>query len=101
MLTNSLDDAVFGLADGSGTGIFESDLFSTVSLNGIDLGGYTIDSFSWTIDSYTFDAGLGQVSLASSLTVNGQIEQVPEPGTLAIFGIGLAALGMTRRRRKV
>ena len=26
---------------------------------------------------------------------------VPEPGTLALFGLGLAAMGFTRRRRKV
>ena len=27
--------------------------------------------------------------------------EVPEPGTLALFGLGLAAMGFTRRKKKV
>lgn len=33
-------------------------------------------------------------------TLNGVPVSVPEPGTMALFGIGLAGMGLARRRRK-
>ena len=37
----------------------------------------------------------------TSLTVRKGTAQVPEPGTLALLGLGLAGMGMTRRKKKV
>ena len=101
VLTDGLLGAIFAYFPISGgTGIFENSLFSAVSLNGEDLGGYVIDSLQWTIDSYVFDSSTEMVSLQSTLTVNGTLTTVPEPGTLALLCIGLLGMGAARRRKK-
>jgi len=56
------------------------------------------------LNGYAFNEGSGSswvaFDLGSAFRINATTS-VPEPGTLALLGIGLAALGMTRRRRKV
>lgn len=42
-----------------------------------------------------------RIRLDEGLTIRITATTVPEPGTLALFGIGLAALGFMRRRREV
>jgi len=40
-------------------------------------------------------------SWAASITATGRVIQIPEPGTLALLGLGLSALGFSRRKKKV
>ena len=44
-------------------------------------------------------AGFGGGTQLESLTISVR-QPVPEPGTLALFGIGLFGMGLTRRRKK-
>lgn len=62
--------------------------------------------FSWSgAASADYDALAFIVVMGGTTGVRGidniQVSSVPEPGTLALFGIGLAGMGLARRRRKV
>ena len=75
-----VDSAVFGpqtLPD-SFIGVISTVAFNTVKIDAVNPGD------SWGIDDLSI----------------GSIGQVPEPATLALFGLGLAGLAVSRRRKQ-
>lgn len=81
---------------GGATCPFESNLFASSSLNGIDLAGYTITGIEWNIDAYSilYPAGssdLSRVDFSSSLTIYGT-SPIPIPPTFWLVGSGMLSL---------
>jgi len=62
--------------------------------------GFIDPSVQYTSVSFT-NAGGGDVFAFDDMVIGdaGQITTTPEPGTIALFGVGLAALGLRRRKR--
>jgi hypothetical protein len=72
---------------------------AATSLNAIGIGvmpDFAHGPGSFALTAADFDAFSGAIATKIATEL-----QIPEPGTLAIFGLGLAGLGFARRKRMI
>lgn len=74
----------------------DGDMFTIVNWNSFSGGFASVTGLNFAPDKF-FSLDYGATGL--TLTVSSSVVAAPEPGVIALFGLGLAGIGIVRRRR--
>jgi hypothetical protein len=90
----------------------DSEGFLSITFNAYDIGGSLLESFAASSDGGVFGFsvdGISRIDMLqptdnygwgiANLTFDSGAAPVPAPATLALFGLGLAGLGWSRRKK--
>lgn len=104
VLISNIEDNLFGLGAYELLTLTSLDLGAPIiGISNLVVSGVSVlsgSSITWTGTSVTVDLNSGaQWQVGSSVSFDLVTAQVPTPGTLALGGLALVALGWTRRRR--
>jgi hypothetical protein len=87
----------FSISDATGFPSSPNITFTDGAITQINYATVCFGCIGLGIDNFTYFNGTDTTPTQGPMTIT---RSVPEPGTLALFGIGLAGLGAMRRRRK-
>src|SRR3569623_1864256 len=92
-------NGLFGIEVGGGKGGNNGSAITELALDTTMYGDNTIYGMFWapSCDNDELWVGIDPLSTGEQQV---RIEQVPEPTEIALFGLGLSALGVLRRRRR-
>lgn len=93
-LDNSLSDVLTISFSGGVVGVFSATFCSNDGGNVCSDAGFTQTQFEDATGHFGFGSGL-----VPNMSINGVSDVVPEPGTIALLGLGLAGLAFRRRSK--